>query len=192
MNIDSITSNYVPLIQTAIMVLGLYSILLVKRQINESTHWNRVNAAYALLHSQCLHDRKKNMIDALEKIKISLNHNHEISDEDVVTIFKDTPAYTATMDYLNYVERVCAGISYEAFDESLLYEFYSESFMLTYTQFREFIRKYRHEHNDDEEFFIELEKISDKWKRDSEERMERSKYSLKKLKCRLGICPRNK
>ncbi|WP_019615124.1 DUF4760 domain-containing protein [Psychromonas ossibalaenae] len=186
MDIVEINKYIIPSIQTLVMIFGLFSILLLRNQIKDNTRWNRVNAAYALIHSEHMNKLEDKMCSGLKDLGIKTNGN-ALTEKQLEDLIGNADTYESVIDYLNHLERICAGISYKAMDEELTYSFFSDFIIRSYCVCGPLIRHIREKHGNDEEFFIELERISFKWEKRNSHRLECIQKTIKKIKSQGGV-----
>jgi len=163
MTLSEFNQLYVPSIQIILATLGLFSLIFMAFQIRQTRMWNRANSTYAL-HSnehhikleQKLHDAfTSHGIDLFELNKLEEKHFNLIKEKEDIKF--------ALIDYLNYLELYCSGVSFCALDENLAYSFHSDEIVAAWILFEPYITQVYRKAADDYDLFVELEKVATRW-----------------------------
>jgi hypothetical protein len=164
MSLEEFNRDYAQIIQIGIMVVGILTFIILTLQLRGNNKWSRVKVSLTLLYSTCLKERDDKMKKELANLGIVVPDCKTLDSEQIIMINKNKNAHDAVIDYLNYIERICAGINYKAYNNKLLYSFYSYKFIVAYDLFRNIIEGCRTDRCD-KEFFVDIETVTDKWRK---------------------------
>ena len=174
------TSEIIMLIQTVVQFIGLISIIILFKQIQNNNNWNKlnftINNTWAGRLDQYLID-----IKILEIDKIANFNDPEITDEQVDQIIKENKYIRPIIYLLNLLEEIAGANNLGAINEDYAYVIYSATLQKHYMFFKKLII-WKRQSDKDEALFIELEKLSIHWQERSIRELENGKKKIKKMK----------
>jgi len=144
--------------------------------------WNKLNSFQASTDVTRIYNLDKELYTQLRKIQI--DPSAFISDEDVEKIHADDAAHLAVKAFLNDIENLCAAISIGAVDYEGAYAVHSARIVAVYARYKKFIEAVRQKYDDDE-IYVELEKIALAWQKKYLQTKEIEKQKVQKLKAEL-------
>ncbi|MGN7885430.1 DUF4760 domain-containing protein [Dyadobacter endophyticus] len=184
MDVATFTTVYNPLIQTALMLIGLISILLLAYQLKQSSDWNKVNSLhtmYGLLPDMHL---EKDFWAIVEKYSSA---DGVVSKEGAPQIRSNYEEWIIFKTYINCFERICTAINLGVIDElyaySVLHSRMRDVKSCCHAYF-EHVRSVKR----DEELFIEIERALSKF----DEIQARRETELKKATAKHTGTPKKK
>ena len=160
MTLAEFTQEYVPIITLIIMFLGLGSLILVWYQIRVSTKWNKLKEALSYLNNSNITEYEENLI---KKTKGKYKLNEELSTDSIDEIFESKELYFGVKKYLDEIEKISSAVNIGAFDYDFAYTTFSPKVIYNYKTFKNFITKIRSDNDDDNEIYVELEKLALDW-----------------------------
>ncbi|MBN7799191.1 DUF4760 domain-containing protein [Parahaliea mediterranea] len=163
MTLSEFNLMYVPTIQLVLTTLGLFALLFMAMQLRQTRLWNRANSTYSL-HSNEHHIKlEQKLHSAFDSKGVHLLELDELAEEHFSLIKDNSEIRFAIIDYLNYLELYCSGVSFGALDEDLAYSFHSDEVVSAWILFEPYITQVYRKLADDFDLFVELEKIAIRW-----------------------------
>lgn len=182
MTLQEFSRDIVPILQLVIMSIGLVSLIILWRQIKQASLWNKLRTQHDLWG--CLPD--ENLDKSVLKILRSKNQdeNRKIPKELSENIYNDAEMFTTFKTYLNKYEQFSAAINVGAMDEDYAYRMHSARICYVYNTFENFIKILR-ERREEDEFYIELQRLASKWQKRTQKEKKRRESKIKKLEDEL-------
>jgi hypothetical protein len=185
MTLTDFSRDWVPIIQTVILLIGVISLPLIWWQIRETRLWNKLQSPFNYVDVEKESKLEKEAQEACLKLGIDLiKKKAPLSDEEVHNIREDKGAYYAVKFLLDYEETLCAAINVGNADEELSYAVHSAGVDRCYTLFSNYIKAIR-ESCDDREIYYELERTALRWRILQAEREEKQISMISKLNKKL-------
>lgn len=183
MTLNSFSTDVVPILQLAVSLFGVVTIVLLWHQIRLTNLWNKVNTQHNLLFDLPSEDLEKRFIcefEALEK-----NDDGSITESAASDIFSDIEKRVCVKTFLNKYEHICAAINSETIDDTYAYSVHSDRVNSAFFKMHNFIYLARAEAND-VEIYIELQKVATRWRERYIANLEKRKQEIALLENRLS------
>lgn len=157
MSLTDFNSNYIPIIQTVLMLFGLLSLIFVWVQIRQSTKWSRINTQhqfYALLPDEKLEGKFWAITEKYIGIK-----TEALTKKQVKKLYENFDEWLVVKIYLNKFEGICTAINVKTIDHEYAYRVLHSKInelQIIYKNYFEFVRTRK----GDDELFIEIERTN--------------------------------
>lgn len=173
MSLTAFTRDIVPILQLVISIIGVGGLVLVWYQIRLSNMWNRASQQHQMLQNLPPEEHEKRVwkiFEAQEKDK-----NGYITAGAAELIYDDVDSWVCVKTFLNKFEHLCASISAGFIDDEYAYSVHSARVCDVYFKFSNYIR-YARDLANDEDIYIELQKVAKRWRERTQEAEARRKH----------------
>nr|WP_320114041.1 DUF4760 domain-containing protein [uncultured Desulfuromonas sp.] len=191
MVLKDFSAEIIPIVQTIIAFVGLISLFLLWWQIRQNNIWNKLRSEHNFIQKWHL-EFEVNMIKAAQTIGIDLKFRPgPLSDDEISKIVSSEDVLASVTMLLCDIENICAAIRIGAADNDLAYATHSSRIVARYKMFEPLIEYMRTRENDDE-IYIEFQKIALEWEARHLSEVEKQKASVATLSDNLlkakGVC----
>lgn len=163
-------------------VFLLLQILLLKRQIQLSTKWNKLSITFTCFSIDRFVERERRADDALNSINIDILHRDTpLDNNEIKLIWENRKVFRQIKDYLNLIEEFAAAVLVGALDPDCAYAILNHRINTVATVYQPFI-DYAREKLENNKIYIEFEKLSTKWKERHLKEIDADKLALERLK----------
>jgi hypothetical protein len=163
-------------------LIGAAGVSLAYYQIRKAVRWNKVNATFTYLNNTAIMERERKAAEALDNLGINLYLQTSTLDENVVVQIRQDPnIYKEIKELLNLFEGYATALNAGALDYELAYNLRADRFIRHFDIFECFIKKERAA-MDNDMYWVEMERVHDKWKprREREKKEQRERLAAKK------------
>jgi Domain of unknown function (DUF4760) len=186
MSLMEFSRDIVPILQFCVSFVGLLSILLLWWQLRLTTRWNKLTAQQSFFEKD-LSGLFRDIQSQIKPLGIDLGQgSRPLGRSEAEKILADENAYFAAKKLLNEAENICAYVQVGSVDKDLAYALESARIIKIFQIFQPLVLLIR-EQNNDNEIFIETQKIALEWQTRHLQIIESQKSELEKLQAKLEM-----
>ena len=179
MTLEIFSRDIVPIIQLLASFAGVGGLILLWYQIKLTNAWNKANSQHQMLSNLPSKEDEAFVWKLLEPL--TKDESGSITEEAAQAIYSSIDNWVRVKAFLNSFEQLCAAINAGTIDENYAYSVHSARITDVYFRFKNYISYIRVVSNDDE-IYIELQKVASRWHERYKATKEERDSQLKALK----------
>ena len=182
MTLEIFSRDVVPILQLIVSLAGVGGLVLLWYQIKSTHLWNKANSQHQLLSNLPTREDEAFVWNLLEPL--AKDEWGSVTEESAKEIYSSIDSWVRVKAFLNCFEQLCAAINAKTIDENYAYSVHSARITDIYYKFKNYIH-YIRTVSDDDEIYIEMQKVASRWHERYRATKETRENQLKELKASL-------